>query len=713
MKTDKINIRQPKFVAPKINSKNIKNYKFSNPFFSQYNEISNVYYYPSFTSQNEQRDVIKAYYCKYPELHGDGRFIEFLNSGIEKNPEFALFLLDNEDLSFIEKEYLISKAKFYPELQEPMQKYLQRTEGLDKYEFCKLIVNHQTKAAAKKLLLESDMDALDAKLLHQENLIKKYPEKYINGDFNPNQIEKSHFLTNKNLPKYYEFMTFAAVTDSETLDFIFRKRLGYAFDLTEKVAVMNIDELDAITKLNHCSTPEGKPLTVAQKVDFIELIDTYTNLGKSTKKLIDMVGNKKVDIPELKRDILSVVMAHVGVNIENVSNEKLLEWNLDYIHKVIETFNASSYQDKQALRLLMYGANKGNFKKFITRGHNDWSADNRETEERFKQLNLNYDMWLNPPRRFEKFFISADNKDNAYIPLAEKIEEDVELLRKTPAKNYIDKQLKPWINDDKFIVPQSEYRNAKALKNYNDKICELLDSVWARAIKNNKSGKNLDIARQSLTILNHFNNRCNSLEKMVRKEENTIPSNKSLNLTIKMWDRIPQKDLFQGNYSTCCIGMGNINGFAMPTYLLSTAFNMIELVDNNSGKIIGNALCYFVKDKYDNPSFMIDNIEINNSVQPSKVTGIKLRNAIAKYASDFAIEVSGNKYIDVCLGQAFNDVPEDDFDIFDMPYRSFKLVGDLTTAQDIYLDAFGGWVDENIACDEDERYITKKVYLLI
>ena len=43
--------------------------------------------------------------------------------------------------------------------------------------------------------------------------------------------------------------------------------------------------------------------------------------------------------------------------------------------------------------------------------------------------------------------------------------------------------------------------------------------------------------------------------------------------------------------------MGGGNGTAMPYYLMNTAFNMIELVDNESGKTIGNALCFFEKDK--------------------------------------------------------------------------------------------------------------------
>ena len=83
-----------------------------------------------------------------------------------------------------------------------------------------------------------------------------------------------------------------------------------------------------------------------------------------------------------------------------------------------------------------------------------------------------------------------------------------------------------------------------------------------------------------------------------------------------MWDRNPRKDISQGNYSTCCIAVGGGNGRFMPHYVLNTSFNMIEVVDNKTGKPLGNALCFFVIDEKGKPSFIIDNIEINNSQKP-------------------------------------------------------------------------------------------------
>ena len=106
-----------------------------------------------------------------------------------------------------------------------------------------------------------------------------------------------------------------------------------------------------------------------------------------------------------------------------------------------------------------------------------------------------------------------------------------------------------------------------------------------------------------------------------------------------MWDRVPQKDIFQGNYSTCCIAMGGSNGSAMPHYIMDTAYNMIELVDNNSGRTVGNALCYFVKGENGKLAFIIDNVEIANSVKPSDEIGKEVREQITEYASRIAKEV--------------------------------------------------------------------------
>ena len=150
-----------------------------------------------------------------------------------------------------------------------------------------------------------------------------------------------------------------------------------------------------------------------------------------------------------------------------------------------------------------------------------------------------------------------------------------------------------------------------------------------------------------------------------------------------MWDRIPQKDLFQGNYSTCCIGMGAINGWSMPVYLLNTVFNMIELVDNNTGETVGNALCYFVKNDDNEPIFIIDNIEIRNSVKPSDEVGKKLRSAITEYAKNISHDVTGRDNIQILLGTSYNDLPVGDLI---KSYSFMRTLGE-ELRNEVYTDA--------------------------
>jgi len=167
-----------------------------------------------------------------------------------------------------------------------------------------------------------------------------------------------------------------------------------------------------------------------------------------------------------------------------------------------------------------------------------------------------------------------------------------------------------------------------------------------------------------------------------------------------MWDRNPQKDLFQGNYSTCCIGMGEVNAEAMPVYLMNTAFNMIELVDNTTGNTIGNALCYLTTDKYGCPEFMIDNIEIRNSKKPSKKTGIELRNAIIRYAQNVCKNLNGEGMV-IWLGDSYNDIPTNP-DSKAVTHNS-TFVGDVSNVDSVYIDAFGGW--------NQTDYLSDTIYL--
>ena len=136
--------------------------------------------------------------------------------------------------------------------------------------------------------------------------------------------------------------------------------------------------------------------------------------------------------------------------------------------------------------------------------------------------------------------------------------------------------------------------------------------------------------------------------------------------------------------------MGDTFANSMPVYLLNTAFNMIELVDNNTGEIIGNALCYFTQNTEGKLCIMIDNIEIRHNQTPNISTGINIRKAITKYASNIAKEVTGRNDTTIYLGAKYNDVETHDLKATEV---YLKFIGGLS-ANYTYSDVFHGNIYE-------------------
>ena len=87
------------------------------------------------------------------------------------------------------------------------------------------------------------------------------------------------------------------------------------------------------------------------------------------------------------------------------------------------------------------------------------------------------------------------------------------------------------------------------------------------------------------------------------------PSKKKL-FTVKMWNRIPQESLFNGNYTTCCTGIDKEHGNSYIQYMLNTAFNTVE-VRTEKGKVIGMSRL-FLANINNKPALIVENIEVNN-----------------------------------------------------------------------------------------------------
>lgn len=535
-------------------------------------------------------------------------------------------------------------------------------------------------------LAEQDINAARENVLYQREKALNTPDRYVNGEYDT--VEDMQTAVNKFFYKQDgKIMLMASIYDKEALNNLLRMRFEDAEEYFDIIHNFEKSELELLQKMSASCNVDGKPFMPTQKIELMDLIQAYHENELPFDKMYSMLEEGNIDIGQLNIDLFNKIMKNSGLTDEEIASipkEKLTAWDTNFAHLLSNEINSG--RDVAFSDVLRAGNLSPDFIQYIHNTENIYGQTNANTRAMYEQMGMDYEHWLKPSKANEIQFLSKDKNAEQLSQIGNQLLEDIETLRATPVKGFLDKQFPQCIKDGKFVIPTEVLTSKAKLNEFTTNLIKQLDSVWKRAQGNLENPQRAANARNTLTILDHFNQRLDDISKVQDRGKAT----KTLDVTIKMWDRNPQKDIFQGNYSTCCIGMGGGNGSAMPHFVLNTAYNMIELVDNQTGKTIGNALCYFIKGEDGKPAFIIDNIEINNAVRPSEEVGLQLRNSIVEYAARVSKEVTGSEDVPIYMSGSFNDVPCKDLKIHE---QKVSFLGDID-CEDIYMDLYNGWVNK-------------------
>lgn len=603
----------------------------------------------------------------------------------EYNCGFVIKVLNDKTISNAEKAACIDATIFSPFMTELIEK-LYNNKGFPKEKLKDFLANSYLCSEVKSFIAEADILEAEKKIAHQLKIMKQNPDKYINNADDNIDLRKEY---------YYQLLVLCDIYDKESIDVLFRKRLANARTYLNKLTEFSYKDLKLLKSVVNLPNASGKPLMPQQKLDIIDIITNYHSNKYSLDGLYKMVAEGKIDISRLQAGMLESTFNKLGYTIDElkeIPDEKLFTWDTNYIHQLESHLTDSYFRD-----LIIFANSKQDFKDIIQDTSNIYGLANEKTRKQFGEYKMNYETWVNPPKDLKMDFIMQDENAVRLKRIAIKVKDDVERLRKTPAKSFIDKQYPQCIHDDKFEIPKEIVNNKDKLHMFTLGVVNQLCGVWKHAEGSlNNPEKELD-ARDTLNIRNNFMKRLTEISD-IRYSQAVKP----LNLTIKLWDRFPQKDLFQGNYSTCCLAMDHTTADSVPIYLMNTAFNMIELIDKNSGDTIGNAVCYFVSDEANRPCFILDDIEIRHNDIPPEDFGRSLRKGIMDFSYELCKRVTGRDDTEIYLGDAFNDVPDDDLIRGQKPV---KFIGDYAPDDEkVYLDAYYGLIDrdnlkfDNIKC---------------
>ena len=513
----------------------------------------------------------------------------------------------------------------------------------------------------------------------------EHPQMYISGDY---PDTKAREIISRFLFSNWELFRMASVFDGETLNSLMRRRLGIARDYMDTFVNFTSGDVNVLKHLCSSTDVTGKAFTPNQKVEFIDLINGFKENKLDVSLINGAIKDGKVNLTDLHKILLNKVFKNIGLTdaeIASVKPEKMSGWDFKNIHllaKSIVDSEDETYHD------LIRASVLDDFMRYLHDGANDYGKANLKTKEIFEQKGWDYDAYIKPNKENEVKLGIKDKNTEQLTQSGANFVNIIERLMQPPLDKIVKKQLVKYLKDDKFVIPEDVLSSKDKLHKFMAGVLKNLENIKKRAEGNLTNPEIDEVRRQNakntMTKFSDLQRVMDNVEK-INTEKNTA---KDYNLTIKMIDRVPQKDIFQGNYSTCCIGQGEFNERAMAHYLMNTSYNMIELVDNESGKTIGNALCYFVEEnKTGMPYFIIDNIEINNAYRCSDEAGKEIRNAITEYASKVVKQVTGKEDLHICMSDNYNDVPTSDL-------RSqkikIKFVGDVETKHQ-YMDLFGGW----------------------
>ena len=528
------------------------------------------------------------------------------------------------------------------------------------------------------------------KFYQVKTMVLKHPELYV-GSFaleNNNPNLQYNYANRYFYRQGYSLVQFFSPFEISTIDYILRQKFTKVTALMPEYSLLSDKQKLLVKEFQDCKKADGSNLTPKEKFSITQILRTYDKNNLSTDQIEKMIKAGNIDFISIYKPLFEKLLKACNMSkreIKNFDYLKFSDFDLSKAHLILKTIGNDKTGDTQYLVWAMFNED---FNSYIHDKKNIFGRKNLETIETFEENGLDYSKWINIDKDLSVQFKNESVNSGILKNLSKDIVEYIETLRNNGLKNFIDKRYSEFIKNDKLVLPKDLVNNKTNLTNFVKNILAQLHPIQQKAKENLEIEDKKLKAMNTLTVFYHIEEVLKTLEQM--KDNKTDTQIKEADYTIKMWDRNPIKDIFQGNYSDCCIQMDGSNGQAMAQYLLYTMFNMIEILDNNTGKTIGNSLCYFAKNDMDELVLVLDNIEIHPNYKLLGEAGVKFRKAIVEYARRVAKTVCPDENVKIYLGTKYNDVETSD--IVEKS-KTVRILGKLSCDEEYYLDAMNGWID--------------------
>lgn len=260
----------------------------------------------------------------------------------------------------------------------------------------------------------------------------------------------------------------------------------------------------------------------------------------------------------------------------------------------------------------------------------------------FRQLGINTESWYNYTGK-QDFLVSKEVKvDN--IPKYQEVLRERAITVFEQLQQIKDeltpRQLDPLIHilqgaKRKSISDMTNYE--ELTKQYNalsDRLSKIQEDVFSNQ-KQEFFG----------TLFEHMGHLKEAVE-LFQKERLTGTETKEQGFRVKLWDRDPAKDLFQGNYTHCCIAVGvkdapqeeglyTHDPATVAQFLADAGMQVAEIYDQEKKNPVANTWLFVSKDHNGEPVLVLDNVEVHNNYQDVHVNNM-IRENLFEFVTNYA-----------------------------------------------------------------------------
>ena len=408
---------------------------------------------------------------------------------------------------------------------------------------------------------------------------------------------------------------------------------------------------------------------------FLEIVNAYGKGGQM--ELLRDVINQKSNIhlnERASKELLGVIAMNLGIPKEEIKTN-LNEWKTEFLPNLVsndEMMVIKKMEEARELYLsIMKAVFKNLWKEFLFDKNQDdevgrsVALHNAETRKIFEKNGINYDKWLSYDKHRD-FIVSTE-------VVVDKKEYYLKILNER--KEQVIKTLLPFSG----ILTEREYfpllhilegqGNKKSLDKLNgSELTQKLEQLEDR-LKNLKQREEYKNNQNWDSVFEHTGHLREAVI-MINQKEHKETESREKGFRIKVWERDPKKDLFQGNYSQCCIAVGvkdtppdgGLNTHDPSTvmqFLADTGISVVEICDSERNNPVGNAWLFVSKNELGEPILVADNVELHKDYTNDPHLNNMIRDNLFSFLADYAKDVS-------LVGAGVGLVPTNNIDTSDM-----------------------------------------------